>query len=91
MVAGTVWGQVPLDTAGGHGCPGSQDAVGWPRQRWFFDPDAAVTGWETYATAGDYRIPGCFTSIPFSCIFSCSTFGLTSKAVARLMYSFVTK
>lgn len=38
-----------------------------------------------------YRIPGCFTSIPLSCIFSCSTLGLTSKAVARLMYSFVTK
>ena len=38
-----------------------------------------------------YRIPGCFTSIPLSCIFSCSTLGETSNAVARLMYSLVTK
>jgi hypothetical protein len=36
----------------------------------------------------DYRIPGPFTSMPFSIIFSCSTFGETSNASARLMNSF---
>ena len=43
------------------------------------------------ATGVPYRMPGCFTSIPLSCIFSCSTLGETSNAVARLMYSLVTK
>ena len=38
-----------------------------------------------------FDIAGPFTSMPLIIIFSSSTFGLTSNAVARLMNSFITK
>jgi hypothetical protein len=38
---------------------------------------------------GRYKIPGPFTSIPFSIIFSSSTFGEISNASARLTNSWV--
>ena len=71
-----------------------QDVPGWPKSR----TGAVVLAQRrvSHRTSSSgllshYRIAGPFTWMPLIIIFSSSTFGLTSNAVARLMNSFITK